>query len=159
MMKKVLSLMLAFALACSLSVFAFAEGEQTGTTTLTAEVPEVAYTINIPADMTLEYGNTDAQTVGNFEWYVTAGPVDTLIVCNVSATPLLNGSNIIPVTYGWKAPGTTSWITTTIAGSSDSIINTNNLGTHQLFAKVDSWASAAPGTYTATITFNFSIQG
>ena len=56
-MKKILSLVLVVAMMMSMTVTAFAAvGDQSGTSTLTAVVPEPEYTIHIPANMTLEYG-------------------------------------------------------------------------------------------------------
>ena len=63
-MKKFLSFVLVLVMVMSLSVTAFAEGEQSGTTTLTVEVPNPSYTIHIPANTTLEYGNTELQEFG-----------------------------------------------------------------------------------------------
>ena len=60
-MKKLIAFMLCLVLALSMSVIAFAAGEQTRTTILTAKVPDASYTLHIPAAMTLEYGNTEKQ--------------------------------------------------------------------------------------------------
>ena len=65
-MKKILSLVLVVVMLMSMTVTAFAAGEQSGTSKVNAVVPEPVpeYTIHIPADMTLEYGNTDYQAIG-----------------------------------------------------------------------------------------------
>lgn len=89
-MKKFLTFVLALAMVCSLSVTAFAA--ETGTTTLTANIPNAAepsFTLHIPADTTLTYGNTD--------WQQLSGVLDATdiqnadwINCDVSFTDLIN---------------------------------------------------------------------
>ena len=91
-MKKFLSLVLALVMVMSLSVTAFAES---GTTTLTANIPNAAepsFTLHIPADTTLTYGNTD--------WQQLSGVLDAtdiqnanLIRCTISFTDLINTSD------------------------------------------------------------------
>ena len=153
-MKKLIALMLCLVLALSMSVTAFAAGEQTGTTTLTAEVPEPSYTIHIPADTTLEYKNTELQTIGD----VFVSDYDTVlntIYCRITAQDLTSGSNTIPVVY--KVSGSEM-------GSSHTYYVLEKLGdgtfapyTLDLSAEIsqEAWAAAAPGTYTATLTFSF----
>ena len=61
-MKKFMSLVLALVMVCSLSVTAFAAD----TTTLTATIPNStgpSYSVEIPADTVLAYGNTEMQNI------------------------------------------------------------------------------------------------
>ena len=163
-MKKLTALLLVLVLICSLSVTAFAAGEQTGTTTITAEVPEASYTIHIPADMTLEYGNTDIQDIGTV--YIS-DPVQVTGAIYVRINPsgnLINGSNSIPVTYWIGSEGDYG---RTFGGSEGAInrvmyygTNTSNPNTYftdAIGAEIADW-TAEPGTYTATITFEFRIS-
>ena len=155
-MKKLIALMLCLVLALSMSVTAFAEGEQTGTTTLTAEVPEPSYTIHIPADTTLTYGDTSFKTLGDV--YVSdLVNVNGRIIVIGNATALKNGSNYIPVTYQQESGGAVHYYVTAV-GESDKIAEWNvsdERGTIKV--SVDDWSGAVPGTYTATITWNFFI--
>lgn len=153
-MKKLISMMLGLVLILSLSTTAFAAGEQTGSTTITAEVPEPTYTIVIPADMTLEYGNTEAQKIGDFCVSNIVGITDRYVMCHISVTDLTSAVGTIPVKY-------------TVDGREvdelfeDFAVYDYTLPGYvnrHLYATVTYWDSAAPGTYTATITFNFSIS-
>ncbi len=158
MMKKVLSLMLAFALVCSLSVLAFAEGEQTGTTTITAEVPEASYTIHIPADATLTYGDTSVKTLGDV--YVSdLVNVNGTIHVNSYATVLKNGSNYITITYTVVFPSGVSY-PVPFSGESSQFASWNfsDVDSATIQASVEDWSGAVPGTYTSTITWSFWIE-
>lgn len=155
-MKKLIAMILGLVLILSMSTTAFAAGDQTGSTTITAEVPEPTYTIVIPADMTLEFNNTEKQTIGYFTVSDTASiPEGKSIMCEVVVQDLKCGTNTIPVTYFVDG--------LEISGSySDYLLHSSIPGIvrSRLDAQVAaaSWASAEPGTYTATITFNFSID-
>lgn len=158
-MKKIAALLLALVMLTSLTVTALAAGEKTGTTTLTATVPGADYTIHVPANMTLEYGNTSEQEIG--EAYVTdVTGVTGAVECKVNASALKNGSNYIAVTYHFLGQ---SEVTKTVTGESEYLFDMHvyeALSTTQYVsivckAKVDDW-TAEPGTYTATMTFNFS---
>ena len=158
-MKKLIALMLCLVLALSMSVTAFAEGEQTGTTTISAEVPEASYTIHIPADTTLEYGNTSEQTIGGSLYVSDVTNVNTRIICNATGSALKNGSNYIPIVYLSKNNQQSTWNTYTVSGESENLFGIElypDLRTIEFKVRVDNW-TAAPGTYTATMTFNFSI--
>ena len=87
-MKKFLSLILALAMVACMSVTAFAADDPT--TTLTAEIPKPSYSLNIPANMTLKYGNTGMQTIGdvsvtdvkNYEEIIVKMPYTDLVNIN-----------------------------------------------------------------------------
>ena len=162
-MKKIAALMLALVMLTGLTVTALAAGEKSGTTTLTATVPGADYTIHVPADMTLEYGNTSEQAIGSA--YVTGVTTTTSDVgCKVTATALKNGSNYITVEYFYHDQGQSDWFSETVTGESVALCSFsayeyesgNPYKTFEFKAKVANW-SAEPGTYTATLTFNFSI--
>lgn len=65
-MKKILSIILALTLLLSMSVTAFAEQTSEGTQTVSVDVPTPCYdyTVSIPASCSIEYGNTDPQSIG-----------------------------------------------------------------------------------------------
>lgn len=162
-MKKILSLVLVIVMMMSMTVTAFAADEQSGTTTLTVEVPvpPVEYTIHIPANMTLEYGNTDYQAIGK----AYASDVKNLaegsrVWYKLTWTKLVKGEdsiNLVP----WYMD--------------DDLGKYNGVGTYKRFAACDDtanhnprevdfavmvpdWGNPVPGTYTATITWNFFVQ-
>ena len=162
-MKKILSLVLVIVMMMSMTVTAFAAGEQSGTSTVTAVVPEPVpeYTIHIPADMTLEYGNGERQLVG--EVYVSNAKnikYDTYIVVEISATNLVNTlGEEIPVKYYTKHASMDRY-------DSISILpvvydkNQDYYSEFTLWAEVTTaaWKAAKPGTYTSTITYDFKID-
>lgn len=166
-MKKFLSLILALAMVACMSVTAFAAD---GTTVLTAEIPnEPSYTLHIPANMTLEYGNTGMQTIGDLS--VTDVDGYDLIWCAPKYTDLINTADstdsISLVLYDdsdnfsqqeLKKNGNEVQDNATptlfiknfsqYAGWSDSYNN------YSLSAQVSDWSGATPGaTYQATITY------
>ena len=163
-MKKFLSLILALAMVACMSVTAFAAD---GTTVLTAEIlNEPSYTLHIPADMTLEYGNTNKQTIGDL--YVTDVDGLEIIWCAPQYTDLINtadSTETISLTlWGSLAGGSeimkNGLYTTTnnapqIYGASFNTGGWNNgYMTHTLSAQVSDWSGATPGaTYQATITY------
>jgi type 1 fimbria pilin len=162
-MKKSYNLLLIFVMALviamSMSVTAFAAGEQSGTSTVTAVVPDPEYTIQIPADMTLEYGNGERQLVG--EVFVTdvknlADGTDIDVM--IRATPLKSTEgNEIPVVfeygrdYNEEYNSIVEYSPTLYKEEEDEYL------TAYLYATVTeaAWKAAKPGTYTSTITYNF----
>ena len=187
-MKKLTALLLVLVLICSLSVTAFAAGEQSGTTTITAEVPEASYTIHIPADMELEYGNTEKQEIGKV--YVTDAIGFKKIIVALPYTDLINTSDsedTIPLViydyYEYDINELPEFIETMedeefeilkngshkLHNGYTMVYNTSLVGispefetayaTQLVYAKVSDWSGATPGaTYKAVITFNFSAE-
>ncbi|MBP3204657.1 MAG: hypothetical protein J6M66_04460 [Lachnospiraceae bacterium] len=168
-MKKLIALILGLVMIFSLSATAFAAGEQSGETTLTVEVPEASYTIHIPANMTLEYGNTSEQLIGDY-WVsdfvnmpIAAGESEPIVSVKVVGTCLSDGANVIPITYCAKVAG--NWDhsldhkVSSATGSqlTDMVITEDYHGTFGVMVSESDWTAAKPGTYKATMTFNFSI--
>lgn len=163
-MKKFLSLILALAMVACMSVTAFAADE---TTVLTVEVPiEPSYTLHIPANMTLMYGNTEKQTIGDL--YVTDVDGFAQIWCAPRYTDLINctdSNDIISLTLFSSYPHgdhinddeltkdgraiQLKWNdVTNIAGWE------NGYRLSTLSAQVSDWSGATPGaTYQSTITY------
>lgn len=172
-MKKFLSFVLVLVMVMSLSVTAFAEGEQSGTTTLTANIPNAAepsYTIHIPADMTLEYGNTGKQLIGNV--YVTDVANCDQVIVAAPYTDLVNTSDstdIIPLTLYSALGGAFDEIKPSDGSSVESGVApvcaydrdyefdaNGGYCTTPFYVEVSDWSGATPGaTYKAVITFEF----
>ena len=161
-MKKILSLVLVVVMLMSMTVTAFAAGEQSGTSTVTAVVPDATYTIHIPADMTLAYGNGERQLVG--EVSVTDAqnlPDRALISVIMQATPLKSTEgNVIPAVFEYGRDyedgyeDITQGVPTVYKETTDEYLSA------YLYARVteEDWKAAKPGTYTSTITYLFDIM-
>ena len=160
-MKKFLTFVLALVMVCSLSVTAFAE---TGTTTITAVVPEekpFTYYFFIPADTTIEYGNTKMQKLDgkvqvNYSGDLAEGRG---IRYNVAATQLSDGLGHTIETLYMDGPNDDNLLT---GGPYYAVAHFPGEGVclfpRQFYVKVPSWEGAVPGTYTATMTFTFWIS-
>ena len=158
-MKKILSLVLVVVMMMSMTVTAFAAGEQSGTSKVNAVVPEPVpeYTIHIPADMTLEYGNGERQLVGEVSVTdVKNVPDGALIVVSMKATPLKSTEgNVIPAVFEYGRYGKEDY--KKIDEGSPFVYSEDECMTAYLYAQVTeaAWKAAKPGTYTSTITYNF----
>lgn len=181
-MKKFLSLILALAMVACMSVTAFAADP---TTTLTVEVPDntPSYTFHCPASVTLEYGNTDKQEVGDV--YVTDVKNCNRVDVKFPYTDLVNindSSDKIPLalfcigsgrydedTNNQKLEKNGCWYhesgsgnfhswpfiyVAELAGREDLGVDSEGYKTQTLKAQVSDWSGATPGaTYQATITY------
>ena len=179
-MKKFLSLVLTLVMVMSLSVTAFAAGEQSGTTTLTANIPNAAepsYTIHIPANTTLEYGNTDLQEIGSVSVSDVTGVAPDNITVISPYTDLINTedpTDTITLNLYAQAAGGSSYAPkliekeTGLWGGYYRVIYDyyetpegfvyENCYEYPVFAEVTDWSGATPGaTYQAVITFQFEV--
>ncbi|MBQ5755596.1 MAG: hypothetical protein IIV90_07980 [Oscillospiraceae bacterium] len=161
-MKKILSLVLVVAMMMSMTVTAFAAvGDQSSTSTLTAVVPEPEYTIHIPANMTLEYGNTDPQEIGK----AYASDVKNLaegsrVWYKVTYTDLVKGEDTIHMSLYRLQEDTGTWakaLPDTRFAACDETAN-HNPREREFAVHVIDWGNPVPGTYTATVTWNFSVE-
>ena len=152
-MKKFLSIILSFTLLMSISITAFAENQ-----VVTVSIPDLDYTMTIPANCTIEYKNTDAQIIGDVTFTSTDWQVfkDSGMAahCRVSSNGQLTNDNghIINYEYGLYDSRfeqiMESVKSITVQGNSSSAIA----------IKVSDWSGAKPGTtYTTTITYTASI--
>lgn len=161
-MKKILSLVLVIVMMMSMTVTAFAKYEQSGTSTVTAVVPEPVpeYTIHIPADMTLEYGNTDYQAIGK----VYASDVKNVaegsrVWYRVTWSKMAKGEDTLPLLVGYWPDWLGKWnmIGSDRFAACDDTAN-HNPREFEFAARVTNWDNAVPGTYTATVTWNFFVE-
>ncbi|MDO4465651.1 MAG: hypothetical protein Q4C49_01420 [Bacillota bacterium] len=131
-----------------------------GTTILTVNVPENVsdYQLHIPANMTLEYDNTDLQIIGDL--YVTDVRSSIFSIwVYPKYTNLINKDNsddtihlrLFDGPFEYKKNGYNQ-----LNGTLNPYYANREpkYSTKQLSAKVDDWSSAKPGaTYQATITY------
>ncbi len=155
-MKKIFTLLLALTMLVCITVVAFSAGEQTGTTTIRATVPNAgtsAYNIHIPSDLTLTYLDESDQTIGNM--YISNVTGNPEVWCKISYTDLTCGSSTIPVQYKMDGNAIANGVTVCVYNPTK-----DEYYTSSFTAKVtaSNWSDASPGTYTATITFDFYIQ-
>ena len=162
-MKKILSLLLALTLLCSLSVTAFADTSGDQTVTLTVpEAPSPTWTLNIPADTTVEY--RAASTALATPTITNVSDLDGLIYVYIGYTGnFSSGSNTIPFTLMGHGQ-------TILKGdeSSRSVmgIYRNESGYENYYPEgamtlditEDAWNAAAPGTYSTVITYTSEIR-
>ena len=152
---KLLSALLAVLLLISaMSVTAFAD-DNTPT-----------YTINIPTSVTLEYGKTDRQYIGEISVSDPQNFVEgQRVFLGMVGTNLKNGDHEIAVTYTFDCKdleesnaslARSAWV----YEKSNSPTHGDRYPTVDLYATItaDAWESAAPGTYTATVTYSFAVK-
>ena len=95
-MKKIVALLLALMILSSLGVVAFAATE--GTLTITAEVPDVTWTLTIPADITIPFGQTETY-IGTCSINDVSGNLATdqeIQAFMQWQSPFTSGSNTLP---------------------------------------------------------------
>ena len=134
-------------------------------TIITDSTPEGTYTAHVPEDKTLEYGNTEMQTIGDF-WASDFEnlPTPTLANVKIKATCFTNGSNTIPFDFYWHSVNLDDpyylWKVTETSGDRETDVVYHEDFHTTLYAQIEQsdWAAAVPGTYTATLTFNYSIE-
>ena len=170
-MRKVLSLALAFMLVVAAAPAAFAAN----TTTLTTTVPPATYTLNIPADQTIDFGATSTD-IGNVTVTDSAGfatgknlavtvaytsfkseTVETTIPCSLYVTgtsssnraKITSGSSIV---FNGTSNGNVKSSATWISGST--VFDISGI---KLEVSSFDWSRALAGNYTTTITFSAEV--
>lgn len=170
-MRKVLSLALAFMLVVAAAPAAFAAN----TTTLTTTVPPATYTLNIPADQTIDFGAISTN-IGNVTVTDSAGfasgkdlavtvtyepfksdTVETTIWYSLYAvgasssnkSQMTSGSII---TFKGTSSGTVKSMATWTSSSSSFEMSNISLETSS-----STWGKALAGNYTTTITFSAEV--
>lgn len=167
-MKKLLAIAISLSLVCSFSTIALAEN----TTVLTTTVPDATYTLNIPADQEIPFGETQAE-IGNVTVTDSAG--------------FAKGKDLqVTLTYEpFKADGVSTTIPYKVRGYNEehtSIFDfsflifvglgsgeVENLGSVPLYEDMiqmvelfvdipsEDWGKALAGEYSSTITFTAEV--
>ncbi|MBR5094043.1 MAG: hypothetical protein IK095_03015 [Oscillospiraceae bacterium] len=173
-MTMITALLLALFLIAGSSITAAATRAKTGTTTITFEVTEGSFTIHIPHDVRIKYGDTDIQIIGCAYVSDVTG-INKEIVCHYSGSSLKCGDYEIPVTwYDQSGPliddesGTAafekretdgdhsgSFCVYEPDGSPDTPYKYMRFG---MKIERSAWAHAVRGDYTATLDFTFSVD-
>ena len=164
-MKKRFGFLLALVMVFSLSVTAFAEGEQTGATTLTVTVPTPSYTLHIPANTTLTYGSTEKQKISGDLYVQNASRVYFL----APFTDLINTSDssdsialnlYVEQDHDGDLSSTVNQTTGKVDDATWALYDIDwpeswgKSAIETFYAQVTDWSGATPGaTYQAVITF------
>lgn len=173
-MKKIVTMLLVLVMVACVSVSAFAEDyDKEDSVTLTAVVPGPSYTIVIPKDTTLTYGETGEQNIGIVAVKdVTGVRIDQNIWCKFIGTDLTNTEDetvkleTVYYLYSKDKDGTeressfNDYIYSTRYNNIESVIYSGKeeyAWDFTLTAKVGDWSKAIPGIYESTVKFKFSI--
>ena len=150
-MRRFLAPVLALLAACCLSTAALAD-----------DPPAPSWNLNIPADTAVPYGATDT-SIG----WVTVSDVENIpadsyfIACKISHTDFASGADTIPleVVIDWHIGGVLDPMHAHLSTGSDFALydglEPDMAYKAEVFALVNpaDWAAAAPGSYTATVTY------
>lgn len=174
-MKKLLAIAISLSLVCSFSTVVLAEN----TTVLTTTVPDATYTLNIPADQEIPFGETqadigavtvtdasgfawgkDLEVTVNFDAFTCEG-VSTTIPFGLrlwnseraSSKDLVSGDTFV---FKGQADGTTEknvWLERRTSPYVSDIYAETML----LIADSADWGKALAGEYSSTITFTAEV--
>ena len=160
-MKKVLSVILSVALLMCMSVTAFAVEPNVHEQTVSVDIPlPYDYTVTMPADCSLTYGNTDWQHIGDVT--VTSENWD-----NINNSDPYDG---IQVGWSWnndsnlKNANGDSISFNRALERDGKMVNTGGViltsdDTVGFYLRVPDWSGAVEGTtYTKTITYRVSLE-
>ena len=152
-MRRFLAPVLALLAVCCLSTAALAD-----------DPPAPSWNLNIPADTAVPYGATDT-SIG----WVTVSDVENadsyVITCKISHTDFASGADTIPleVVIDWHIGGVFDPMYAHLSTGSDfalyDVTVPDRASKAEVFALVDAadWAAAAPGVYTATVTYTSEL--
>lgn len=155
-MKKFLAIILTLTLVLSMSVTAFADDQ-----TVSVSIPGYDYTVTIPADCSIEYGNTGIQSLGKIkvastDWETLKNNKKAVYVCISSTSGNLVNQNgrTIPYVVGYLARHENY---SELMGNDFSCQDTNERNEYGI--RVSDWSGAEPGTtYSTIITYNISLM-
>lgn len=165
-MKKAMAILLAMLMLIPFATIAFAAN----TTTLTTTVPGAAYTLNIPSDQEIAYGagstTIDAPTVTDSSGF--AEGKNLYITATYSGFSSSTTDTTIPFVLNnkrdnfyreWQSGARMKFL-----GQANGTVETNltfysDVTSEKCFIFIQStdWGKAAPGNYTATITFTTEV--
>lgn len=163
-MKKILSIILTLTLVLSMSVTAFAEETSEGTQTVSVDVPTPCYdyTVSIPASCSIEYGNTDRQSIGAVT--VTSDYwdnicADYICVCiNVSHSNYLTNANGDSIFVGVLRQVGSTWHPHDGSTHPMRIDGIKGNSSTNLAVEVPDWSNAKAGeTYSLTLTYTSEL--
>lgn len=172
-MKKLFAILLAVSLFVSMATIASAAS----TTTLTTTVPAATYTLNVPAEYVIPYGETwfeiDKPTVTNASGF--AAGKNLKVTVNYDAFTCVNTTTTIPISltarYETDSMSATGNVAEVKMVSGDALVYEGNTsgtvwlplnGNKQLTAlfvgsNSADWGKALAGDYTATITYSAEV--
>ena len=173
-MKRKLACILAALLLAALPLNAYADG----TTTLTTTVPAASYTLNIPADQTIEFG-TEEKVIGSLTVTDSSGFAEGKnLNVNISYTPFScpNVSTTIPFSLSFydhendRNLYISDGDSVTFLGNEDGTVTeepwseiSGKPGSYYTYEKViiltgsSNWGKALAGEYSAAITFKAEV--
>lgn len=184
-MKKVISFMLVVMLLVSIAPTAFAANATANTTTLTTNVPDAIYTLNIPADQEIEYGEITTGignvTITNAKYFAAGKNLEVTVAYGPFASEEVNTT--IPfklVKYAWGSKYRISLdvmdndvlVFKGLSSEAETCINkysgiptTNTMGDDifmdmegiELVVNSTDWGKALAGDYKAAITFTAAV--
>lgn len=178
-MKKIFAILLAVTMLASMATVVSAES----TTTLSTTVPAASYTLNIPADQTIEFGATETNignvTVTNsagfaegknlsvtvtYDEFTSAGLSTTIPFSLEMSARSSYGTTERPLASGYSMifKGTAAG---TVKEKTTIRVTVGNMGAQSdepitgILLNIDSadWGKALGGEYTATITFTAEV--
>ena len=154
-MKKLLALLLALTLLLSVGITAFADTYEEGTTsiqehtqTITVNAPALTWTLEIPADLEIEFGNTDLIEMGNLK------------ISDVSWATL-PANNFIYVTMHYRNQLSNSTDSSTIAydlSCRHHVPNPNAPGDEMISSQTSPWGDTPPAYYQSSTHFRWSVM-
>ena len=161
-MQKLFSLLLALAMVFSLSVTAFAEGETTGTTTLTTEVPDdiPSWTLTVPATGTVPHEDTSHVYIGDLSVSTTSSKAFNVFVTPTYAAFSDGSGHTIPYKLECYIAGFYEPWNTGEQIIFPAIYSAPEVLPMYVIVDQSDWDAVAsyPGTYTSVITFTSSFN-
>ena len=163
-MKKIVSILLAAVLALGMTAAVLAvDYEQSGSTEVFTVVPSPSYTLVIPASVEIPYGSTDTMiaepTIADVQGFKEQDSVDmnvewTNLICAETKSEI--EMNLLFDWYRWGELYREHEDVRRFGQRIYYIVEGKNVESGKYFASIteDAWENAAPGRYTATVTFH-----
>ena len=157
-MKKALSLLLALVMALSLTVPAFAEEPDNSTDITLTVAKALTYDMVIPEDVT-DLANYGIYEVGQAKVANVKNATEKTVITYTAETADFEseGKTDIPASYYTDAQGAAAFPTTAVEVYKNNA-DVASLPTMYVGISESAWDAAENGTYTATVTFNFTAE-